>query len=206
MPVKAGPLAAAGGGVLLVWSGLRGRSWSTVLRDVIGGQSPSIAATAYQIEPGTADGTSIFGGGNFPSAGTAGPLSSVARRIAPNLHYVFGGIPSQHEVDCSSLVNASCFELKLAVPLDRHYTGLTHGPDTIAWLGWTGCKTIPHAQAQADDLAIWPTHMGIFTGPDTVISALNPRLGIRELPLKETAPGGEPLTVRRLKGNRMAGF
>jgi hypothetical protein len=53
MTGKAMPLAVTGGAVLLLWSGLRGKSWSTVLRDVIGGHSPATATTAYKIAPGT---------------------------------------------------------------------------------------------------------------------------------------------------------
>lgn len=78
MPVKAGYLAAAGGGAILLWSGLRGKSWSTVIRDVISGQKPAIALTAYEITPGT-PGTSAGTGGSGGAAPVAGPASASER-------------------------------------------------------------------------------------------------------------------------------
>jgi resuscitation-promoting factor RpfB len=38
MPIKGGYLLAAGGGAILLWSGVKGHKWSTVLRDVISGK------------------------------------------------------------------------------------------------------------------------------------------------------------------------
>lgn len=37
MPVKGGYLIIAAGGAILLWSGVKGHNWSTVLRDVISG-------------------------------------------------------------------------------------------------------------------------------------------------------------------------
>lgn len=88
MAVKAAGLAVTGGAVVLLWSGLRGKSWSTVIRDVIGGHSPSIATTAYRIQPGTQAtdlGGSSFSGGGIninpapPNAATVAALKAFAR-------------------------------------------------------------------------------------------------------------------------------
>lgn len=38
--IRVGPLFAVGGGILLVWSGLTGKSWSAVLKDLISGKNP----------------------------------------------------------------------------------------------------------------------------------------------------------------------
>lgn len=43
--VRPGTLALAGGGSLLLWSGLTGKKWTVVLRDVIAGKNPSTAGT-----------------------------------------------------------------------------------------------------------------------------------------------------------------
>lgn len=49
MPVKGGYLLAAGGGALLLWSGIKGHSWSTVLRDLVSGkQVPATQELAIQ--------------------------------------------------------------------------------------------------------------------------------------------------------------
>jgi len=49
MAVKGSYLAVAGGGMILIWSGLRGKQWSDVLRQVIAGKKPETSLTAYQI-------------------------------------------------------------------------------------------------------------------------------------------------------------
>jgi len=51
--MKAGPLFAAGGGILLLWSGLTGRSWSTVLKDLISGKTPTKTAPTNTILGGS---------------------------------------------------------------------------------------------------------------------------------------------------------
>jgi len=50
MPVKGGYLLVAGGGAIVLWSGIRGHKWSSVLRDVISGKplpkTPEMAITS----------------------------------------------------------------------------------------------------------------------------------------------------------------
>lgn len=56
MPVKGSYLLIAGGGVIVLWSGIKGHKWSTVLRDVIGGkQIPHTTELAIQSAPGAFD-------------------------------------------------------------------------------------------------------------------------------------------------------
>jgi hypothetical protein len=72
MPIKGGYLIAAGGGALLIWSGLRGKSLSASLRNVISGKSPTTLTAAYPIRSSSAaftGGSNNFGGGNFPAPG-----------------------------------------------------------------------------------------------------------------------------------------
>jgi Lysozyme like domain len=46
MPVKGTYLAIAGVGAIFLWSGLKGKSWTSVLRNLISGQAPGAAITA----------------------------------------------------------------------------------------------------------------------------------------------------------------
>jgi hypothetical protein len=76
MPIKGGYLIAAGGGAILLWSGVKGHKWSTVLRDLIAGKPignqadlpiiTSSAAYAYGsgINTGPAPGTNLGAGGS----------------------------------------------------------------------------------------------------------------------------------------------
>jgi transglycosylase-like protein with SLT domain len=69
MPVKGAYLLIAGTGGLLLWSGLKGKSWTSVARDIIAGKKPQASLTAYAIAPGAAVPSPGSGGG-----GTTAPL------------------------------------------------------------------------------------------------------------------------------------
>jgi hypothetical protein len=71
MPVKGTYLAIAGGGALLIWSGLKGKAWSDVLRQLIAGKKPGAATTAYQISGTPAMAFGVGGGGSNSGAITA---------------------------------------------------------------------------------------------------------------------------------------
>jgi len=49
MPIKAGYLLLAGGGGVFVWSGIAGKSVSSVFRQLVGGDSPATASSANPI-------------------------------------------------------------------------------------------------------------------------------------------------------------
>lgn len=72
MAVKGGYLFIAGAGGLLLWSGLTGKSWSTVFRDVLTGQNPQATTAAYVIQPGTPP-APTGGGGGGGGAGSGRP-------------------------------------------------------------------------------------------------------------------------------------
>lgn len=69
MPVKGGYLLIAGGGAILIWSGLKGKSWSGVLRDLISGKNPS---TGAQVNPITGVPQVV----NTPAPGSSVPGAS----------------------------------------------------------------------------------------------------------------------------------
>ncbi len=68
MPVKAGYLIITGGGAILVWSGLKGKAWTEVLRALISGKKPETTLTAYAV---TGTGSTPAGPG-LGSPGLAG--------------------------------------------------------------------------------------------------------------------------------------
>jgi sulfite reductase alpha subunit-like flavoprotein len=71
LPVKGGYLLAAGGGALLLWSGIKGHRWSTVLRDLVSGkQVPSTQELAIQTSAAAYGyGTSTVASSNFSATG-----------------------------------------------------------------------------------------------------------------------------------------
>lgn len=88
MPVKGGYLLAAGGGVILVWSGLRGKSWSAVLRDIVSGQKPEMAKTTAAIV--SAPQAAAAGGQVTPSTLPAGGSSAKNKAIGRALAAAYG--------------------------------------------------------------------------------------------------------------------
>jgi len=202
MPVRGGYLALAGAGGLLVWSGLKGKSWSQVLRTVLNGRKPETTATTLAITA-----PDITGGGVPASGANVGPL---AQSIASDAQqyvgagYVWGGAPAKGigNWDCSSFCNwVIGHDMRRAIPLyaPGTYSGNSHGPPTTVWLVWSGCFTIKRQDALPGDLAVWQTHMGIITGNNRMVSALNSTIGTRQTSIDGAAPPGEILAVRRLK-------
>jgi cell wall-associated NlpC family hydrolase len=202
MPVKGGYLALAGGGALLIWSGLKGKSWSQVLRTILNGRKPETALTAYSIAgtPPGADTAVAASGANVGPLATA--IASDAATSVGRFRYVFGGSPVNGTVDCSSFANEIIGnDQGAAIPMyaPGTYHGQSHGPPTTVWLVWSGCFTIQRQDMMPGDLAVWQTHMGIIVGKETMVSALNPQLGIMQTSIDGGAPAGEILRIRRLK-------
>jgi hypothetical protein len=70
MPVRGTYLLMAGGGAIVLWSGLRGHGWTTVLRDVISGKKPP---TTEELAITTAPGAYASGGIGTSPVDVAGP-------------------------------------------------------------------------------------------------------------------------------------
>ena len=196
MPIKGGYLLLAGIGGVVAWSGLRGKAWSTVATDLIRGKPPTTAPTVNLISGSSASGS---GGGNgFGGSGNSGSLVAWARDNMHRYHYVFGGAPKLGTVDCSSYMNEGAVSVGLPIPkFPPFMRGNAHGPATFQWRLTTIMRTVPESQAQAGDLIIWLTHMGVLTdNGKNMVSALNPQDGIRETPIS-WGPQGETFKIRR---------
>jgi len=73
MASKAIPLVIAGGGAIFLWSAIEGKSWSTVLRNIISGKTPQSAANVNAITAGAA----TLNDATTSTGSTGGPISSV---------------------------------------------------------------------------------------------------------------------------------
>jgi cell wall-associated NlpC family hydrolase len=193
---------AAGAGALLVWSGVRGTSVTGALRELLAGRPPS-GLEAYPLSTGQDQaGTAGVTG----AAGSAAGLAGIA--LASQGHpYLYGGAPGPNGTrpwDCSSSSSWWLHEAGLPVPGGQWAAvtnnGNSHGPTTLSYLAWSQARTVGHdpSAAQASDLCVWQTHMGVALGGGQMISALNPQLGTKVTSISGAAPFGEFLSVRRI--------
>lgn len=75
MASKGTYLAIAGLGGIFAWSGIKGKSWSEVFRNLIAGKNPSKAANTQQIQPLTAQDTSTSNGATIGVGYGSGSVS-----------------------------------------------------------------------------------------------------------------------------------
>jgi len=95
--VRIAPLFMIGGGVVLLWSGLTGKSWSAVLKDVIQGKDPSKELANNAIQPSLA-GTAAYGysPGIFPGNPPLGQISGKSNQgIAQSMLPSYGWSPAE---------------------------------------------------------------------------------------------------------------
>lgn len=119
--------------------------------------------------------------------------------------YAWGGAPGtggQQCWDCSSFANFTWGVVAAqAIPgyAQGQYTGADHGPSTVTWLAAQGgvVGSIPRALAQAGDLAVWPTHMGICISNSEMISAQDPANGTQQSGI-DGFIAGEQLIILRM--------
>ena len=201
-------LAYATAGGVLVWSGLKGESVARTLREIVRGQQPSgTNEQPVSTSAGPAVASADAAGSGGGTVATSSTIANDAQKYEGHA-YRYGGAPGpdgKNPWDCSSCVNwvlGHDFGMVLPGASKPGYDGSSHGPNTVMYLAWGRARTVSHkaADAQAGDLCVWQTHMGIALGGGQMISALNERLGTRVTTIAGGAPGGEVLFVRRITG------
>jgi hypothetical protein len=75
MASKAVPLKIAGGGAILLWSALEGKSWSAVLRNIISGQNPTSAPNVNAVSATAAPLADSSSTGNLSVSGVSAVTS-----------------------------------------------------------------------------------------------------------------------------------
>lgn len=188
-------LAAIGVGSLFVWSGIRGWSVLATIGDVISGTKPK-QPVAYPLQTsGEQSGVT----GDAP-----GGIAGIALQYVGHTYH-FGGAPGKdgkQPWDCSSFVNYVVgVKAGMAIPGNGpgKYTGTSHGPPTGVWAAWTGMSTVKRSEVQAGDILLWLGHMGIATGHDSMVSALNPKIGTKTQQIDSGVGRGPLMRIGRLR-------
>lgn len=194
-------VAYATAGFVLAYAGVKNTTVRDTLSAFLKGTQPAAHPTG-SITVGLQDSGAAAGSAGSPANPSA--IASDALKYAGHA-YLYGGAPGsngRNPWDCSSFCNwvlGHDFGLKLPTYSTAGYDGSSHGPTTLEYLVWTGAKTVgsKSSDAQAGDLCVWQTHMGIATGDGKMISALNPQLGTQVTPIDGTVTD-EALFVRRI--------
>lgn len=205
MPVKGTYLAIAGVGAVFLWSGLRGKSVTAVLRAILSGQNPTTLGATNSITAlsGTGNPYAVPLGSSGISGGTATGQQIATDALKYVGHaYIYGGAPGASGTngwDCSSFVNwVLNHDLMQPIPgfAGGQWPPTTHGPATGSYLSFG--TSIPAQQVGAGDLCVWSTHIGIATTNTDMVSALNPQLGTQVTGILDGGPSGESVTYRRV--------
>jgi cell wall-associated NlpC family hydrolase len=212
MPVSGLAVAYTALGGVILWSGIKGETLSQTIEDLASGKAPTtnqqqIGTPSLGIGTGSDSGSGSSGSGSVvaDSGGGDSNVASDALKYVGHC-YSYGGAPGTSGTgcwDCSSFCNwVLGHDLGMAIPGYGYgqYDGSVHGPTTLSYLVWSGAKTIGNnpASAQAGDLCVWQTHMGIATGNSNMVSALDESLGTLETTISGGAPTGELLLIRRI--------
>jgi len=169
MPVRGSYLLIAGGGAIVLWSGIRGHKWSTVLRDIIGGkQLPQTTELAIQSSPsaftsGGAGTGATTGGTSTAIGGSATKNKAIARVLAAPYGWATG---SQWSA------------------LDALWTQES---------GWNNHARNPTSGAYGIPQALPPSKMGRLANPPTSSAGAQIAWGLRYI---KTTPGyGNPVNA-----------
>lgn len=148
--VTAGKLGLAGVGAILLWSGLSGKKWSAVLKDLIAGKSPKQAATTPIFDPyppSTVAGVTATN----PFTGNTGllPASSAGNEAIVKAAAAQKGWTGQQWTDLVALLTReSGFRSNAQNPTSTAY-GIFQFLDTT-WAGFTYGKTSDPRQQAID--------------------------------------------------------
>lgn len=181
---------AVGAGVILLWSGVKGKSVSAVARSILTGKDPGRLPDANQFDvvPGSG---SVAGTGPLPATDSA--IANDAMQYVGTPYVWAGHLPTGW--DCSGYVwYVLGHDFGMTI-LGMRYSARWHGPVAAAYLGvGTG---VPHGQEQPGDLIVFATHIGFVVGGGHMVSALSPQYGTKVTPY-DWGPKGEPYSFRRV--------
>jgi peptidoglycan DL-endopeptidase CwlO len=173
MPLKPGYLLLAAGGGVFIWSGLKGKSVSSVFRQLAGGDSPTGAQSASQDISGVTPPPTVVGTGT-PTAAGAGALAeaiTLATKYVGQAPYVYGGT-TPAGWDCSGMVQWIYKQLGISLPRtsEEQWAAVQHISESQLAPG-----DLVFAQFAGDNAS--PGHVGIYVGNGQIVSAEDQQLG-----------------------------
>jgi resuscitation-promoting factor RpfB len=158
LPVKGGYLLAAGGGALLLWSGFRGRNWSTSLRDLISGKPlPTSQSNPIVSSPNA--------GSSSSSVGLNVPIGAISKgknvALGMSMAAAYGWVGQQAK-DLNSLWTKES--------------------------GWNNRAQNPSSGAYGIPQALPPSKMGALANPPTSSAVAQIRWGLKYIKQRYGSP------------------
>jgi cell wall-associated NlpC family hydrolase len=166
-------------------------------------QQAAAAQLAAQqgVTPGTGQANPNVVGQAVASGAGLGPAIAADAQRYVGAGYVYGGNASKvGDWDCSSFVSYVLgHDLGLGLPGGGQwgqpgYPPSVHGPTTLNYMLFG--QGIPLSEVRAGDLVVSTVHMGIATGPTTMVSAQDPQQGTGPGEFPTGFPGGPPVYRR----------
>lgn len=141
----------------------------------------------------------------------SGPAIAAAALRYNGQGYVYGGTGARPgDWDCSSFFSFVVgHDLGMTLPggtwAQVTANGTVHGPVVLTYSTWGGAVNVPAASMAPGDMVCWPGlgtggHMGIVTGYNQMISALDSTQGTLVTPIDGYGPSGITPVFRRLTG------
>ena len=184
---------AVGGGAILLWSGVRGKSTSAVIRSILTGKDPGNLPDANAFNVSAGDGGSVGGSGPLPSTDSA--IANDALQYTGIVPYKWAGFTPKGW-DCSGMIwYVLGHDMGMTHILGMRFSLNWHGP--VASMYAAIGSHVPAGQEQPGDLIVFATHIGIVVGGGEMVSALSPKYGTKKTPYS-WGPTGEPHTFRRV--------
>jgi cell wall-associated NlpC family hydrolase len=161
MSINAGRLLLVGGGGVFVWSGIAGKSVSSVFRQLVGGDSPTKATGANTIAavPGLSANPSLgIGGSATPANASPGLPAGAAGKMLSFMEDKVGKLPYSENLslrlgptayDCSGLVWAAAQSAGINIP-----KGLSNTSGEAPYFAAHGTK-VSLAQVQEGDVCFF---------------------------------------------------
>lgn len=122
-----------------------------------------------------------------PGSATGSAIADSARAWAGVGYYVWGGENPATGADCSGFTQYIYSQYGISLP---------HNNLAQAAAGYP----VSAAEAQPGDLVVWDAHVGIYTGNGYYVSALNPSIGIVEIPISASSGSGSYWGIYRIPG------
>ena len=194
---------------MLVWSGVTNAGVLSTVQSLVGGQKPIPGQPQASILKGKNVGLTNAGFSTGVGGGSGNSrIADEAQRLVGDVYTWGGSQPSEdYGGPKGRKEGCDCYGLLTWVLHSRLGYNLPNNTHSgyLEFLAWSGASRVSSKDIQAGDLIIWPTHSGIAINSTQMVSAENPRDGVKVNTFNGGGPlAPEPMTVLRVNGEMVS--